>query len=355
MNNITNKPIFFEKNRVGRVYTGGKLFADFFGDDSVDSYKPEEWVASIVQSEKGNTSGNVEGLSRVREADVSLADLLETHKQEMLGGRDKFDVLTKVLDSAIRLPVQAHPSKAFSREHFNSEYGKTEMWLVLGTREEAVVYFGFKEGVTREEFEKAVDASETDRNAMPNLLNSIPVKVGDVFLIPAGVVHAIGAGCLIFEVQEPTDFTIEPEHWCGEYHLSEKEMFLGLPRELAFDCFNFSISDEELEKISRPTRSIVEETGSYTVETIITYDNTICFAANKLTLKKYVDDKKLYLKGAPSVFLVTEGEGEIIGENYKKLIRKGDYFFLPYCADNKFYLSTKSAITLVEVFASKED
>lgn len=57
-------------------------------------------------------------------------------------------------------------------------------------------------------------------------------------------IRAIGAGCLILEVQEPTDFTIQPEHWCGEYHLNDQEMYLGLDKDTALDCFRFDLYGE---------------------------------------------------------------------------------------------------------------
>ena len=78
------------------------------------------------------------------------------------------------------------------------------------------------------------------KSAMERLLNRIPVKTGDVYFIPAKAVHAIGAGCLILEVQEPTDFTIQPERWCGDYHLNDNEMYIGLSKEDALGVFDYS-------------------------------------------------------------------------------------------------------------------
>ena len=75
---------------------------------------------------------------------------------------------------------------------------------------------------------------------MEVLLESYPVKAGDIIYIPAKMVHAIGAGCLLLEVQEPTDFTIQPERWCGDYHLSDKQMYLDLDKETALKVFDYS-------------------------------------------------------------------------------------------------------------------
>ena len=127
---IVSEPIFFERNRVGRVYRGGALFGDFFGDDGTDGYLPEEWIASSVRALNKNSAGQKEGVSRVKGTDIYFDDLLNAYKQELIGEREKLDVLVKMLDSAERLPVQAHPNKAFSRLHFNSGYGKAESWVV---------------------------------------------------------------------------------------------------------------------------------------------------------------------------------------------------------------------------------
>ena len=71
--------------------------------------------------------------------------------------------------------------------------------------------------MTKEAFTTYIERSQKDKTVMDTVLNRIPIKPGDVFLIPSRCVHAIGAGCLILEVQEPTDFTISPEYWCGDY------------------------------------------------------------------------------------------------------------------------------------------
>lgn len=202
------KPIFFERNRVGRVYTGGKLFHGFFGDEAVDGFMPEEWIASSVKALNKEMASEKEGVSRIKGTDIYFDELLEKYPLEMLGSSRKMRILVKILDSAVRLPAQAHPDKAFSKKHFNSEYGKTESWIILDKRPGARIYFGFRDGVDEETFKRAIDASEYDKDAMERLMEYSEPQIGDVYLVPAKTVHAIGAGCLILEVQEPTDFTI---------------------------------------------------------------------------------------------------------------------------------------------------
>ncbi|MBE6796199.1 MAG: mannose-6-phosphate isomerase [Ruminococcaceae bacterium] len=339
---IAQQPIFFEKNRVFRVYLGGKLFSDFFGDNSEDCFYPEEWVCSSTRALNEGSTDEHEGVSVVKGTNIYFNDLLESEKELMLGNRNSFDVLVKGLDSAIRLPVQAHPDKAFSREHFNSEFGKAESWLVLATREDACIYFGFKEGVTPEMFEKAVNDSETDKDAMEKLLNRIPVKPGDVYFIPAKAVHAIGPGCLILEVQEPTDFTIQPEHWCGDYHLSDHEMYLDLDKATALQVFDYSYNLERVEKECRKEPVTVYEENGCRKEILIGFNDTPCFSVERYV----ITNGETELLSGTRVYVVTEGEGFLCGDGYEKAVRKGDYFFMPFSCEKKYTIKSNGEITI---------
>lgn len=131
---MIKEPIFFERNRVGRVYTGGKLFSELFGNKPEDGYLPEKQIASAVKALNKDTTNPKEGLSKIKNSDFYFDDLLREYPEELLGKGNTFSILVKGLDSAIRLSAQAHPDKSFSSKHFNSNYGKTECWLILGTR-----------------------------------------------------------------------------------------------------------------------------------------------------------------------------------------------------------------------------
>lgn len=336
-----NEPVFFEKNRVFRVYTGGKLFADFFGDDSTDGFYPEEWVASSVRALNEGSTDEYEGVSKIQGTDLYLNDAVDKYKSEILGDRDDLGILTKILDSAIRLPVQAHPDKAFSEKYFSSKYGKEESWIILATRPGAKIFFGFKDGVTLEDFIKAIDESENSSDSMEELLCSIDVKAGDVIYIPAKMVHAIGKGCLLLEVQEPTDFTIQPERWCGEYKLSDREMYLGLSRENALECFDIA------KKYPAPlTPKIISDENGVKYEAIIDSSITTSFSVRSITFN---GGEFRLCKGA-AVYVVTNGEGIISGENYAREIKKGDYFLMPDVAKDKFVLSGKN-MKITECYA----
>jgi len=341
------QPIFFERNRVGRVYKGGKLFHDLFGDAPEDTHMPEEWIASSVAaySEDGMAT---EGLSVIEGTGVTFDALLRQNREELLGDRQDLGILVKYLDSAIRLPVQAHPDKEFSKAYFGSPYGKTEAWLILGFRPGAKLYLGFNRQVSREEFSAAIEKSKTDKEIMAGFLREVSVSLGDVFLIPARCVHAVGYGCLILEVQEPTDFTVEPEYWCGDYPLTEHKMYMGLDKETALGVFDFSICGPDSEKRARKIPEQTAKTDDFICESLISYKDTPCFAINR-----YIVTGSFAVPRGPSVWIVVDGKGTLFGDEYNRQIKKGNYFFLSH-ASRIVSVKAEKKITLIECLPPKE-
>lgn len=134
----------------------------------------------------------------------SFADYLKSYP-EAAGSLGKafpfFPTLIKLIDAKKALSIQVHPddSYALSRE---GQYGKTEMWIVLEREEGAFLYFGFQKDYTEEEIRRAIEEEN-----FPSLLCKVMVEPGDVFFIPAGTVHAIGAGILLAEVQQNSNLT----------------------------------------------------------------------------------------------------------------------------------------------------
>ena len=134
----------------------------------------------------------------------SFAEYLKCHP-EAVGSFGKafpfFPTLIKLIDAKKALSIQVHPDDSFalSRE---GQYGKTEMWIVLEREEGAFLYFGFQKDYTEEEIRRAIE-----EETFPSLLCKVMVEPGDVFFIPAGTVHAIGAGILLAEVQQNSNLT----------------------------------------------------------------------------------------------------------------------------------------------------
>lgn len=350
---IVTQPLFFERNRVYRIYLGGKPYREIFNDgydDGTDNMFPEEWVASKVKAINPKYFGARDGVSVVKGTDIFFDDLLRDYPEELLGGR-KYDCLVKFLDSAIRLPFQVHPTKEFSRKYFHSEYGKTEAWLVVAARPGAKLYFGFKDKIAKEELAALEERSETERDIMGGLLQGVDVKPGDLWLISAGLIHAIGAGCTIIEVQEPTDFTIQPERWCGNYHISYEEEYIGLTKDTALDAINYDIYGAAAQAYARVVPRTEIDTPTYKKEVLISYEDTPCFGENRHTLQ---EGGSFVMDYAPSVYICLEGEAVITGEGYERPIRRGDYFYLPYAAEGKFTVTAQKRAVLIECLPSKQ-
>ena len=133
-----------------------------------------------------------------------------------------FPVLNKFIDAESNLSVQVHPSDAYALRAENS-FGKTEMWYIVEAAEGAGIYLGFNRDVTRDELEAAIQ-NET----LTDLLNFYPVKAGACYFIPAGTIHAIAKGCLIYEIQQNSNLTYR----VYDYGRRGKD---GKPRELHVD------------------------------------------------------------------------------------------------------------------------
>ena len=141
-------------------------------------------------------------------------------------------VLVKLLDAGQRLPVHVHPTREYASCHLGCGYGKTEAWYILQADDDAAVWVGWRENVDPDRLSALVDAQDAD--AMLALMHRIPVRPGDGVLVPGGTPHAIGAGVLLVEAQEPTDQSILLER--ANTTASDDEIFLGLDRDVALSA-----------------------------------------------------------------------------------------------------------------------
>ena len=240
------------------------------------------------------------------------------------------EVLVKLLDSGIRLPMQCHPDREFAKRYFHSEYGKAEMWIVVATRENAKLFLGFNKKMNQEEFTKLVERSLTEKECMTECVNEIPVKKGDAYLIPGRTIHAIGYGCLILEIQEPSDLSVCPEYWCGDRRSAPYEMYMDLEPEIALKCFDYTLYGDAPVNMARKLPRVKERTEHTLQEIIVNKEDTPFFAVNRVE----VNGGTLSLTDSPAVYVITEGEGVLhMKDGYEKRISKGDYFLLPRCLE----------------------
>jgi mannose-6-phosphate isomerase len=343
---IVRSPIFFEQNRVSRTYAGGRLLEEMSGAPAADGYRPEEWIASTTSSRNApsGSESSSEGLSVVRGCGILFRDLVRMRREELVGPRDDLGILVKYIDSAVRLAVQVHPDRAMAKKLFGSENGKTEMWVLLAARPGARLFIGLKDGVGHREFAAAFDEDGQRPGTLARLLNEVPARPGEAWIIPGRTVHAIGAGCLILEVQEPTDLVFRLERRSGERALSDFEMFNGLDRAAALDCVDFSLpAGEGAIRSCRLTGETYEAAPNVQGERILGSVTRAEFSASRYRLGP---SSSFELRGGPSVFVVASGSGKLLAAEARSL-RRGDYFFLPAAARG-LSISSEQGIELIE-------
>ena len=170
---------------------GGTKLKDKYGKKCDGEIVAETWELSYHK----DGPSRLEDGSLITEA--LTADEIGTNCRDF----SFFPTLVKLIDARQDLSVQVHPSDAYALKNENS-FGKTEMWYIVEADEGAGIYLGFKNTVTPEEFEEAIKT-----NTLTDLLNFYEVKAGECYLIPSGTIHAIGAGCLICEIQQNSNLT----------------------------------------------------------------------------------------------------------------------------------------------------
>ncbi len=160
----------------------------------------ESWEISGVE-------GNISVVDNGELAGKPIDEILRTNKARLVGKKvydkfgDTFPLLIKFIDARDDLSIQVHPNDELAKKRHHS-FGKTEMWYVIKATPNAFLYSGFATPITPDEYVKTIeDNSFTDK------LQKYDVKPGDVFFLPAGRVHAIGAGCFITEIQQTSNIT----------------------------------------------------------------------------------------------------------------------------------------------------
>ena len=192
-------PLQFEPILKERIWGGTKL-KTYLNKPITSQITGESWEISTVQNDVSIVAnGHFKG--------KSLNDLISEFPIAILGTKvydrfgSQFPLLFKYLDAREDLSIQVHPNDALAKERHNS-FGKTEMWYVLQADKDARLIVGFKESSSSEEYVKHLN----DKTLL-SILDTKAVKVGDVFLLNTGTIHALGAGMVIAEIQQTSDIT----------------------------------------------------------------------------------------------------------------------------------------------------
>lgn len=347
-------PLLLRHARVQRTYTGGRLLDEWQGVEYPrDGLYPESWIASAVASRYAKDPKA--GLSVVDGPEYPghrLGDLVAADPVGMLGpahatvyGAD-LGYLAKVIDSDKRLNVQTHPSREKARTLFGSAFGKTEAWYIVGGRqidgEEPYVLLGFKPGITRKEWVTLVEAG--NREDLVNRLHRLPARPGDVFFIESGVPHAIGSGCLLVEVQEPTDITFRVEKMTGPDGPYPEEVYhQGVGYEKMFDCFDYTGCDAEgMNRKVRRTPCLAASCNAYDLEVLIGPADTSYFGMERLCVRTTFS---LALEDKFASAVVLAGSGELSSPAGSVVIKPSSELFLP-CSHSPYLITNTTSAKL---------
>jgi mannose-6-phosphate isomerase len=200
--------------------------------------------------------------------------------------RDSLGVLIKLIDSQVRLVIQGHPNQDMAKRFFNSRFGKTECWHILGLRTHAgvdpCIYLGFKKGVAKDAWRDAF--LRQDKEAMLGMMHKLRPTPGDTFIVHGGVPHAIGPGCLLAEIQEPTDLTFRLERRMDfGLEIPDESCHLGIGVEKMFECFLYEgKSEADTVAAWRLERNTLAKTADYLIENLVDYDVTPCFRMERM-------------------------------------------------------------------------
>jgi mannose-6-phosphate isomerase len=193
-----------------------------WGGRRMETWRPDLPPGPIGES--WDLSDHPDGMAVVAEGPLagrSLADLVTAWPEALVGRRffgRAFPLLVKLIDATDRLSVQVHPDDAIARRLGLADSGKTECWRVLA--DGGSVYQGTRPGIDRAAFERALA-----EGTVGNTLNRYEAREGDFFFLEARTVHALGKGCLLYEIQQTSNLTFRVYDW-GRVGLD------GLPRTL---------------------------------------------------------------------------------------------------------------------------
>lgn len=190
-----NTPFLLEPAAKDYLWGGSRLNDDFNLGVDISPFA-EAWVCSTHPDGQSTTADG-----------VKLGDMIAAHPEYMGShassvANGEFPILIKLIDAKKDLSVQVHPSDEYARDHENGSLGKSEFWYVLDAKKDSELIYGFKYDVSSDQIRSSIA-----NGSIGDLLNRVPVHKNDLFYIESGTVHAIGAGCLIAEIQESSNLT----------------------------------------------------------------------------------------------------------------------------------------------------
>lgn len=286
----------------------------------------ESWEISDV---KGDTSIVANGKLQGKD----LKELIEEYKGDLVGGKiyqhfgNKFPLLIKFIDAKEALSIQLHPHDDLAMKRHNS-FGKTEMWYVMQADEKANLIVGFQKDVTKEEY-----LQHLENKSLTDILNIDEVSKGDVYFIPTGRVHAIGAGVMLAEIQQTSDITYRVYDWDRQ---DAEGNYRELHTEEAIDAIDYTSISSYKTKYQK-----TENTASEIVS--CPYFTTNVFPVHG---EISVDHSK---KDSFVIYMCVEGEVTFEHNNESEQLKTGETLLVP-ASLKQFSISSDINSELLEVY-----
>ncbi len=287
------------------IIWGGDYLEKNFGYKSDDDNIAEAWL----------TTARCDGVNIIENGLYEGKDLYdyikENGKENVYGDFEDFPLLIKFIDANDRLSVQVHPDDEYAKAN-GLDAGKTEMWYIVDAKEGATLVYGL---IDKQKPTASQLLEYNEKGVLADKLNFVPVKKGDCFFIPAGLVHAIGEGIVIAEIQQNSNTTYR----MYDYDRVGKD---GKKRELHIEKAAEVIKTEFSE--SYISGKVIDETKAILCDCSM-------FSVIKYSLKK--DSIKL-CGGIMKSIICLDGCGDIIYDGKKYPIKKGDSYLIPKAAED---------------------
>ncbi|MBP6610136.1 MAG: class I mannose-6-phosphate isomerase [Paludibacter sp.] len=317
-------PLKFNPILKDRIWGGNKLKINY-GKNALNDKLGESWELSGYENDESVVvNGFLEGNNIVELTEIYMGDLVGDKVYDAFGLT--FPLLFKLIDANDNLSIQVHPGDEIAAERHNS-FGKTEMWYVVDAEPNAELIIGFSKDCTQEEY---VAALENDK--VEDLLQKVPVQKGDVFFIPAGLVHAIGKGVLVAEIQQSSDITYRIYDY---KRVDDKGNERELHTEQALDVIDYSACNQPKTVYTPLLNQIIPLAEcNYFTTNLIKFDQPL--TRNYGTIDSFVS------------YMCVEGSFIVETETDKVLVNKGETILIP-ASINEVGLIPDELTTLLEV------
>ncbi len=321
--------------RVRRNYRGGRQLDLLAGAARpADGSQPESWLGSTtVALNPGLPPQPGEGLTRVGSgAGIrTLAAELQAAPEFYLGREHaaqlgpQLGFLAKLLDAAIRLHIQVHPTAEFARARLQSPHGKLEVYHILAVRPDAAgeIWLGFQHPPTRAAWRRMIE--EQDIAAMAACFEPIRVQAGETWIVPGGLPHAIGPGVLMVEVMEPSDWVVRCEFEREGVVVPPAGRFMGRDLDFCLDVFDYLPRSVELVRtLCRLQPRWLAGDASWELQELAGAGHTRCFSLRRLSARSTA---ALPGDGRATLVIPTRGRGTVSVENESIAVAPGTAAF----------------------------